>query len=100
MRSLHDEWEPLLVNDSPLDDPHYQAYITLTLCRILHTQQVDGVASKRDAAHWVKATYGEAIRRTVERAEQWEVGQQLEMKGEVLDLLRLTLAQTGRIAAD
>src|SRR5262245_22851655 len=46
LRSLHDEWKPLLANDSPLNDPHYQAYVTLTLCRILHTQQVDGVASK------------------------------------------------------
>jgi Domain of unknown function (DUF4111) len=104
LRSLHDEWEPLLVNDAPLDDPHYQAYLTLTRCRILHTQQVDGVASKRDAAHWVKATYGavngETIRHTVERAEQWEVGQPLDMKREVLDLLRFTLAETGRSATD
>jgi hypothetical protein len=100
LRSLHEEWEPLLVNDSQLDDPHYQAYITLTLCRILHTQQVDGVASKRDAAHWVKATYGETIRHTVERAEQWEVGQPLDMKREVLELLSFTLAEIDRIAAN
>lgn len=100
LRSLHEEWEPLLADDAPLDDPHYLAYITLTLCRILHTQQVDGVASKRDAAHWVKATYSEVIRHTVERAEQWEVGQPLDMKREVLDLLRFTLAETGRIAAN
>jgi hypothetical protein len=96
LRSLHEEWEPLLADDSPLDDPHYQAYITLTLCRILHTQKVDGVASKRDAAEWVKNTYGNAIRRTVERAEQWEVGQQLDMKGKVLNLLQLTLAESRR----
>jgi hypothetical protein len=66
----------------------------------LHTQQLDGVASKRDAARWVKNTYGGAIRRTVGCAEQWEVGQPLDMKGDVLDLLRLTLAETARIAAD
>jgi hypothetical protein len=104
LRSLHEQWEPLLVNDSPLDDPHYQAYSTLTLCRILHTQQVSGVASKRDAAHWVQATYGdvsgETIRHTVERAKQWQVGQPLDMKRAVLELLRFTLAETGRIAAD
>lgn len=98
LRSLHEEWEPLLANDAPLDDPHYQAYIALTLCRILHTQQVEGVAGKRDAARWVKATYGESIRRTVERAEQWEVGQPLHMKRDVLALLRFTLAETSRIA--
>jgi hypothetical protein len=100
LRSLHEEWKPLLANDSLLDDPHYQAYITLTLCRILHTQQADGVASKREGAHWVKATYGETIRHTVERAEQWEVGQPLNMQREVLALLRFTLAEIGRIAAD
>lgn len=100
LRSLHEEREPLLANDSLLDDPHYQAYITLTLCRILYTQKVDGVASKRDAAQWMKETYSDAVRGTVERAEQWAVGQQLDMKGEVLDLLRFTLAETGRTAAD
>ncbi len=84
LRSLHEEWKPLLVNDSLLDDPHYQAYITLTLCRILHTQQADG----------------ETIRHTVERAEQWAVGQPLDMKREVLALLRFTLAEIGRIAAN
>ena len=99
LRSLHEEWEPLLADDSLLDDPDYQAYITLTLCRILHTQKVDGVASKRDAAQWVKNTYGDAVRRTVERAAQWEIGQQLGMKPEVLKLLRFTLAETGGIAA-
>jgi hypothetical protein len=100
LRALHEEWEPLLADDSLLADPHYQAYITLTLCRILHTQKVDGVASKRDAAQWVKETYGDTVRRTVERAEQWEVGQQLDMRGEVLNLLRFTLAETSGIAAD
>jgi hypothetical protein len=101
LRALHEEWEPLLADDSrQLDDPHYQAYITLTLCRILHTQNVDGVASKRDAAQWVKETCGDTVRRTVERAEQWEVGQQFDMRGEVLNLLRFTLAETGGIGAD
>jgi hypothetical protein len=100
LRSLHEEWEPLLADDSRLDDPHYQAYMTLTLCRILHTQQVDGVASKGDAAQWVKQTYGDAVRRTVERAEQWAVRQPLDMKREVLDLVRFTLAEIGRIAAN
>jgi hypothetical protein len=100
LRALHEEWESLLADGSPLNDPHYQAYIALTLCRILHTQKVDGVASKREAARWVKDTYGDAVRGTVERAEQWEAGQHLDMKGEVLDFLRFTLAETRRIAAD
>jgi len=36
----------------------------------------------------------------VERAEQWGVGQPLDMKGEVLALLRFTLGEVGRGAAD
>ncbi len=100
LRSLHEEWEPLLTDDSLLDDPHHQTYITLTLCRILHTQQVEGVASKPDAAHWVKDAYGDRVRRTVERAERWAVGQPLDMKSDVLDLLRLTLAETGGSSAE
>ena len=100
LRSLHEKWKPLLADPSLLDNPHYQAYITLTLCRILHTQKVEGVASKRDAAQWVKDTYGAAVRGTVERAEQWAVGQPLDLKHEVLDLVRFTLAETGRVAAN
>jgi len=65
------------------------------LCRILHTQKVEGVASKRDAARWVKDTYGDRVRSIVERAERWEVRQALDMKSDMLELLRLTLAETG-----
>jgi Domain of unknown function (DUF4111) len=96
LRSLFENWEPALAEDAWLDNPHYQAYLTLTLCRVLHTQKVDGVAGKREAAEWVKDTYGDAVRSTVERAEQWQVGQPLDMKDEVLDLLRFTLEETGR----
>ncbi|MEP6599681.1 MAG: hypothetical protein ABJB98_09590, partial [Actinomycetota bacterium] len=45
LRSLHQDWAPLLDDATPLHDPHHQAYITLTLCRILHT------------AAWVRAAY-------------------------------------------
>lgn len=34
---LLEEWQPKLHDSEWLDDPHYQSYLVLNLCRILHT---------------------------------------------------------------
>lgn len=90
LRSLHEEWEPLLDDPRPLNDPHQQAYITLTLCRILHTAREDGVASKPDAAAGVKRTYPQWAE-LVRCAEAWQHGQPLQMTDEVLAFLRFVI---------
>lgn len=92
--SFHQEWEPLLEDPAILDDPHHAAYITLTLCRILHTARVDGVASKRDAAAWVIETYGEPWAALVRAAECWRHGQPLPMAAQVLEFIRFVREQS------
>lgn len=90
LRSLYEEWEPLLDDPRPLNDPHQQAYITLTLCRILHTAVQDGVASKRDAAAWVQQAHPQWAP-LVRRATAWRHGEPLCLADEVLAFLRFVL---------
>jgi len=98
LRSLHEEWEPLLNQPARLVEPHQQAYVTLTLCRILHTIRHDGVASKRDAAEWVRHAYPQWAH-LVRRAEAWQHGQALGVVDELLAFLRFVIAETHRAAA-
>ncbi|MGI8868993.1 MAG: aminoglycoside adenylyltransferase domain-containing protein [Mycobacteriales bacterium] len=86
--SLHEEWEPLLQEPTILDDPHHAAYITLTLCRILHTAHVGGVASKRVAARWVIEQYGDRWAGLVTAALAWRHGEALDRREEILELIR------------
>lgn len=95
LRSFHEEWEPLLDDPSRLDDPHHQAYITLTLCRILHTTYVDGIASKPVAAQWVARTYGEPWSTLVRQAAQWRHGRQLDVAPQVLAFVGFVRDQLG-----
>ena len=63
---------------------------TPTLGPILHRAVHDGVASKRVASAWVKATYGEPCRSLVERAEGWSHGEDMGANAEVRDFIRFT----------
>jgi len=89
-RDLIDEWLPKADDPSFFDDSHLQAYVTLTLCRILHRAAHDGVASKRVASSWVKETYGEPWRSLVEKAEGWSHGEEMGSNAGVRDFIQFT----------
>ncbi len=93
LKDLHQEWEPLLKDSTPLTDSHLQAYVILTLCRILHRSKNDGVASKKVATAWVKNTYGIAWRDLIEKAELWQHGQMLNETSEILKFIQFTLQE-------
>lgn len=92
-RDLMEDWLPKADDAAAFEDSHLQAYVTLTLCRILHRAVHDGVTSKRGASAWVKATYGEPWRSLVERAEGWSHGEDMGANIEVRDYISFT-AQT------
>lgn len=81
-RDLFDERLPEATNPAAFEDSHIQAYVTLTICRILHRAFNDEVASKRAAAAWVKEQYGEPWRSLIERAEGWRHGDDLNANAE------------------
>ncbi len=93
-RDLYEEWEPKLNNFLDLEDGHFQAYLILTLCRILHIEKNDEVASKKAAAAWVKKTYP-MWNNLIEKAENWQYGQEMTALEETLNLLRFTLKEVG-----
>lgn len=89
-RDLVEDWLPKADDPDALEDSHLQAYATLTLCRILHRAAHDGVASKRVASAWVKATYGKPWRSLVEKAEAWSHGEEMDSDAEVREFIRYT----------
>ncbi len=90
-QDLYQEWKPLLEDPSALKDSHFQAYVVLTLCRILYRAKKKGVASKKIASTWVKKTYGEDWRAVVEKAENWQHGQKMDITEGILKFLKFVL---------
>jgi hypothetical protein len=94
-RDLVDERLPELDDPGFLPDSHHEAYVTLTLCRILHREFNDGIASKRVAAAWVRDTYGEPWCSLVACAEAWQHGETLDSRDEVIAFTRFVADQLG-----
>jgi len=94
-RDLAEDWVPRLADPGFPPDSHHEAYVTLTLCRILHRAVHDEVASKRVASAWVKDRYGEPWRSLVERAEAWSHGEELHAAAEVRNFVRFTAGEVG-----
>jgi hypothetical protein len=100
-RDLREEWMPKLADPAFFESSHHQAYVTLTICRILHRAQRDDVASKRRAAAWVRERYPEPwIVDLVERAERWQHGEELGEAGRVRDFIRFAAGQAGLSEGD
>lgn len=90
-RDLLEEWVPKLDEPDFFANSHHQAYVTLTLCRILHRAERDEVVSKRVAAAWVRARYPQPwVVDLIDRAERWQHGVELGRTGRVRDFIRLT----------
>jgi len=87
-KDFHQEWEPLLKDSSSLQDSHFQAYVILTLCRILHRAKNDKVASKKVASAWVKKLYSKTWHHLIEAAENWQHGQEMNKIEETLNFIR------------
>ena len=96
IRSLHEEWAPLLDDPALLADRHHQAYITLTVCRILYAARNDALASKRSASRWVKQTYGVPWRELIEKAQGWQHGSELRLAPVVQAFIEFALGQVDR----
>lgn len=92
-KDMHQEWKPLLEDSSPLSDSHFQAYVVLTLCRILHRAKNENIASKRVASTWVKKTYGKSWTTVVEKAESWQHGQEMDIAMETLRFIKFVLQE-------
>jgi hypothetical protein len=96
-RDLYEEWVPKLDDAGYFASSHHQAYVTLTICRILHRAERDEVVSKRVAAAWVKSRWPEPwIVDLVDRAERWRHGEELGLAGDVRHLIAFARDRVAR----
>lgn len=86
-RDLFQEWLPKIDNKLWLSDSHYQSYLVLNLCRILHTVIHGGLSSKRAAGQWVKAVYPQ-WQNLIEEAERWEYGAEMRREADAVAFLQ------------
>jgi hypothetical protein len=89
-RDLFEEWVPQLDDPTFLPDSHHEAYVCLTMCRILHRQFNNEVVSKRVAAAWVRPRVPARWQRLIDEALGWEHGLVLERRDEVRSLVAFT----------
>lgn len=90
LRDLFREWEPKLRNPSWLDNPHYQSYLVVNLCRILYTVVGGMLGSKKVSAAWVKHEYPQWTS-LIEFADAWHYGEELHREAETLEFLRFVI---------
>lgn len=76
LTDLKTEWAPKLNNEEYLNNPHYQSYLVLNLCRILYTVLQNKTGSKKTSAAWVKKKYPH-WQELINVAESWQHGQSM-----------------------
>ena len=89
-RDLFQEWMPKIDDGAWLSNSHYQSYLVLNLCRILHTV-IDGQpGSKKVAGQWAKAMYPQ-WKDLIEVAERWAYGEEMKRQADAVASLRFAV---------
>lgn len=89
-RDLFQEWVPKADDKAWLSNSHYQSYLVLNLCRILHTVIHGEPGSKKVAGEWAKATYPE-WKDLIEKAEHWKYGEKMRQQADAVAFLRFAV---------
>ena len=89
-KDLFQEWVPKIDDAEWLSNSHYQSYLVLNLCRILHTVIHGEPGSKKVAGEWTKATYPQ-WKNLIEEAERWAYGDQMKRQADAVAFLRFAV---------
>jgi len=89
-RDLFQEWVPKANDSAWLSNSHYQSYLVLNLCRILHTVIHGQPSSKEVSGHWVKATYPQWTD-LIGEAERWAYGDEMNRQTDAAAFLRFAV---------
>jgi Domain of unknown function (DUF4111) len=89
-RDLLQEWVPKIDNATRLSSSHYQSYLALNLCRILHTVIHGETGSKKVAGQWANAAYPQ-WQDLIEEAERWAFGNEMRRQSDALAFLRFAV---------
>jgi hypothetical protein len=90
IRDLFREWKPKTADLDWLDNSHYQSYLVLNLCRILHTVLNGEAASKTVSATWVGTRFPEWSS-LIADAENWTYGQEMKHRSETIRWIEFSL---------
>ncbi len=90
IRDLFKEWEPKLREPEWLDNPHYQSYLVMNLCRIFNTVMNATVLSKKKSAVWVKQKYPQ-WKELIQTAKEWHYGLEMKEKEKTLEFLKFVI---------
>src|ERR1700758_2955154 len=89
-RDLFQEWVPKIDDGAWLSNSHYQSYLVLNLCRILHTVIHGQPGSKKAAGQWAKARYPQ-WKNLIEEAEKWAYGDEMRRQADTVAFLRFAV---------
>jgi hypothetical protein len=88
-------WVPMLKNPARLEDPGYQPYAVLSMCRSLYTLSTGELVSKQAAANWAQksllAEWSGLIENAIDRVEEDEtesIAQTIKFMEYVIELCR------------
>ncbi len=96
-RDLFQEWEPKINDHEWLSNSHYQSYLVLNLCRILHTVVGGEPGSKKAAAEWTKSTYPE-WQDLIEEAERWEYGVEMNRQNDAIAFITFAVEKVENLS--
>lgn len=92
---LYHWWVPMLKNPARLEDPGYQPYAVLSMCRSLYTLSTGELVSKQTAANWVQRSLLAEWSGLIGHALDWSEGdetqsipQTIEFMEHVIELCR------------
>ena len=89
-RDLFQEWVPKIDDPEWLSNSHYQSYLVLNLCRILHTVIRGEPGSKKVAGAWAKEIYPH-WKGLIEEAERWTYGDGMRRQADAVAFLRFAV---------
>jgi len=85
---------PKIDNAAWLSNSHYQSYLVLNLCRILHTVIQGEPRSKKVAGQWAKAAYPQ-WQNLIEEAEKWAYGDEMKRQADTAAFLQVAVDRMG-----
>jgi predicted nucleotidyltransferase len=92
IQDLYKEWVPKITDEKWLENGHYQSYLVLNLCRILHTVLHGEASSKSVSAEWVKKEFPQ-WKNLIQTAQDWEFGTEMYLQKETIEFIKFTVSQ-------
>jgi hypothetical protein len=96
VQDLEKEWVPKLNDDAWLSNQHYQSYLVLNLCRILHTVLNGKVSSKKVSGDWVKEQFPQ-WQELIDAASTWHYGQDMNKTTQTKEFLQFAIDRVSQI---